>query len=233
MKKTLITIIMALCLSYIFGQRGENKNGCISINMGASVPIGEYALDEDKSGAGYAKTGAIFDLTFTYKFTKKIGMALMVRGQANSFNEEEQLKSLADPNYIITLKSTPWTTSSYLIGLYSEQKLVENLSLYSKVLLGLSNNTSPDLKLTVSDGIATGWIKQKPATAMSFGYLINLGLKYDFSKRMALLFNVDYFDTYASFKDVETTYSNLPPSDFNFEQQITTINVSLGLGVRF
>ncbi len=70
------------------------------------------------------------------------------------------------------------------------------------------------------------------ATATSFSYLFNAGMRFNTGKRIALILNADYSDYTPNFKNVQITSSEGTSQNGNVKQEIQTINISAGIAFR-
>jgi hypothetical protein len=236
-KNVMLTSILILLASIVFGQITEDRKGYIGISVGPAIPVGSFASkNTDNSKAGFASTGAIFDVSFAYKLKKNIGLAALLRGQYNPVN----VQPLADKmNGQISGASAytngdGWSSGGVMAGLYSAHPLNHKATfiLELKTLAGFMNTTSPQIDMTISSPEGSGWVKQHSATATSFAYLFNAGLRFNTGKRIAFTLNADYSDYMPNFKNVQMTSSAGSQESNNMTQGIQTINISAGIAFR-
>lgn len=236
-KNVMLTSILILVVSIVFGQITEDRKGYIGISVGPAIPVGGFASkNTDNSKAGLATTGAIFDVSFGYKLKKNIGIAALLRGQYNPVN----VQSLADKmNSQISgasayVKGDGWSSGGVMAGIYSTHPLNHKATIIFelKTLVGFMNTTSPQIDMTISSPEGSGWVKQHSATATSFSYLFNAGLRFNTGKRIAFILNADYTDYTPNFKNVQITSSQGTSQNENIKQEIQTINISAGIAFR-
>ena len=121
-----------------------------------------------------------------------------------------------------------------MAGIYSTHPLNHKATIIFelKTLVGFMNTTSPQIDMTISSPEGSGWVKQHSATATSFSYLFNAGLRFNTGKRIAFILNADYSDYTPNFKNVQITSSQGTSQNENIKQEIQTINISAGIAFR-
>lgn len=236
-KNIMLTGISIFIASIVFGQITEDRRGYIGVSVGPSIPIGGFASQNtNNSKAGLATTGAIFDVSFAYKLKKNWGLAALLRGQYNPIN----VKPVADqansqmPGARAYVNGDGWSSGGLMGGVYSAYPLNQKATVIFefKTLVGFMNTTSPQMDMTISSSEGSGWVKQHSATATSFSYLFNAGMRFNAGKRIAFILNADYCDYTPSFKNVQTT-SSIGAHDSNtLQQNIQTINIGAGIAFR-
>lgn len=236
-KNVMLTSILILLASIVFGQITEDRKGYIGISVGPAIPVGSFASrNTDNSKAGFASTGAIFDVSFAYKLKKNIGLAALLRGQYNPVNVQplaDKMNSQISGASAYT-NGNGWSSGGVMAGLYSAHPLNHKATfiLELKTLAGFMNTTSPQIDMTISSPEGSGWVKQHSATATSFAYLFNAGLRFNTGKRIAFTLNADYSDYMLNFKNVQMTSSAGTQESNNMTQDIHTINISAGIVFR-
>ena len=236
-KNTILTTLMVLLVSIGFGQITEDSKGYISISAGPAIPIGGFAgKNINGSNIGLANTGALFDVGFAYKLKKNIGLAALLRGQYNPVNVQPMADGM---NSQISgarayVNGGGWSSGGVMAGLYSAYPLNHNATfiLELKTLAGFMNTTSPQIDMTISSPEGSAWLKQHSATATSFAYLINAGLRFNTGKRIAFILNADYSDYTPNFKNVQMTTSIGTQQSNSMKQDIQTININAGIAFR-
>lgn len=227
MKKVFVLLAV---LSMISASSFSQDKGYFAVNIGPSIATGDFASTDNKEGAGFAKGGAIFDLTFAYEVAPNFGLMAMLRGQANTVDAQALADEFAKQNPLLsgTVEATSWGLGGLMIGAYGSLPLSNKVFFQPRAMIGFMSATSPEVKYTVSGG----WIKQSSQTAGSMGYLVGAGFKFDVAKRLCLLTGIEYSGTKVNFKDVETTTSFGEMQNDSFDQTIGAVNISLGIGVR-
>lgn len=234
MKKALFSTLLVIAMFWQL--HAQDQNGYIGISLGPSFPTGGFAKqDPDEKDAGWAKTGAIFDISFAYKFgNSNFGVAALLRGQANPMDAEAIADELAGqiPGVLITVTTTNWQIGGLMLGGYGSFPISEKASFDTKALIGFMSTTAPEITTTATSTYGSEWVKQSSKTASSFGYLLGAGFRFDLGKKLSFLTQVDYMGTKPEFKDVETTSSMGDYEKNDYTQKIQTVNLSVGLALK-
>ena len=257
MKKYLVHLLAGLLMA---SASYAQTNSTLSISVGAASPYGDFGSTDIKNPlSGAAKLGATLDISYAYKITKILGITGLVRTQMNATNTDvlaNELKTQAGDNR--KMESTSWLSGSALVGWTFGIPITENFSIETRAMMGYSRIASP--KVTISND--SGYTFTHTSSTGAFSYLLGGGLKYNLSERLCVMANVDYFNAYAEFREVDVTITgpadpllpstqtgfafidNLPLdkldkrklSDLekrNFVQSVETLNVTVGVGLRF
>jgi hypothetical protein len=217
-------------------QATGEKKGYLAVLAGPSTPINDLASkDPENKGAGFAKSGAIFDLSFSYRFGKNFGMATSIRGQSYLVDAQamaDELVKSAPSGSLVSVESKAWSIGGFLLGGYGSFPISGRFSFDTKLMLGFLSATSPELTIKISGPFGSGTGTQKSASSATFAYMAGAGIRYDAGKSVCLLANLDYLGAKPEFTNVESTFSNAPPQKNTFSQQIGAINVGFGIGLR-
>lgn len=233
MKKNSMLWILILLLGVVNETVAQSK-GYVGFSLGAAIPAGDFASsDANSDKAGFAVTGASFDVSVAYKFDRNFGLAVMLRGQANGVDAQKLADAIAEETGVsnsVTVKS--WNTGSLMLGLHSSVDLIEKLSFEANAVIGYANCTSPEIKVTYLSAGNDLYVRQKSAVALSFAYLVGAGFKWDIAPKTCLLLKLDYMAAKPQFKDVEVFNSYFGYDEVDFKQQISTVSASIGVGLR-
>ncbi len=232
MKNFLITLAIALLTS---SNSFSQDKGYIGISLGPSIPIGEYASrDASNKSAGWATTGAIFDISFAYKLGQNFGVTGLLRGQANGIDNDayaSELSNQAGGNW--TVDSKAWSIGGFMFGAYGSFPISDKVSFDTRAMIGFLSATSPELNVTLNGSGGLAWFKQSSVSATSFSYLIGGGFKFDVGNKICLLANLDYLGAKPEFRYVEVTSSaGGAPQKSTFSQGFGSINFGFGIGLR-
>lgn len=227
----ILTISMLTTSTNCYSQ----DKGYIGVSFGPSIPIGDFASrDASNKSAGWATTGAIFDITFAYKLGTNFGLTGMLRGQANGLDNDAFANELAKQsggNW--TVNSKAWSIGGLMFGGYGSFPISDKVSFDTRALIGFLSATSPEFNITLNGSGGAGWIKQSSVSASSFSYLIGCGFKFDVANKICLLANLDYLGSKPEFRDVEVTSSvGGAPQKSTFSQGFGSINFGVGIGLR-
>ncbi|MBS1533962.1 MAG: hypothetical protein JST78_02710 [Bacteroidetes bacterium] len=212
----------------------QNK-GYVAISIGPSIPIGDFASkDGANDSAGFAKTGAIFDISFAYKLGKNLGISALLRGQSNSFDNSAFASELAKQvGGSWTVDSESWKIGGLMVGGYGSYPISSKVSFDLKAMIGFLRASSPELFVTLDGSGGSVWVKQESKSATSFSYLISTGFKFDVGKKIYLLTNLDYLGSKPEFSNVVVTNSSgSNPTKNTWSQNFGTLNLGIGVGLK-
>lgn len=225
-------LIILLFISFNIATNCQAQdNGYISISLGPSIPIGSFGSSED----GLAKIGAIFDISFAYKFGGgKFGILTMLRGQANPLDVQFLADEIAYqiPGIYWTVKSSGWGIGGLMVGGYGSLPISEKVSIEPRSMLGFLSTTLSEITITGSSQGSYVWVKQGSASATSVAYLVGLGIKFDIGRKLCLLTNLDFMSSKPRFVNVETTTSLGTLERDTWQQSVETINIGVGLALK-
>ena len=223
--------LLVILLSFVTYSNAQDK-GYIGLSVGPSFPMGDYGSSSfNNADAGLAQTGLMLDLSFGYKLGNNFGIAALLRTQANPI-DEDVFDVFSFPGISMTVKTEPWGIVNFLFGGYATVPIGEvKVNFDARALLGFAGATSPELDMTISDGVTSEWVRQSSETSTSFAYLFGAGFRFNVGSKICLLTNIDYSSTSAEF-DVTTTSSAGESETGSIEQTLSTVNLSVGVGIR-
>ncbi len=230
-KLSLLTVLILLCACTF----AQNKS-TISLSIGTTTPMGDFASkDLDKTGAGFANGGLLFDLKYSYKINNHFGITAMLRRQNSPIDAQAYADEAAKlfSSGTVTINSTSWKIGGYMGGFNGNYPINDIFTLQGRALIGFLTAESPELKFTLTDAGFTYWAKQNAATSSSFAYLFGAGLETKLSEKFVFLTNIDYLGASPEFVGVETTNSLGELSTDTYSQDFATITYSIGLGYKF
>lgn len=147
-KLTVLLVFSVLSISSSFSQ---NKSYSISISYGASIPIYHFSSKDvdlyhlttnGKDGPGYANTGKMLDVSFTYKKTESlIGLSALYRNQQNSVDVGTLKNQLTEEfaNSSITVDCRDWTVNTIMLGGYGDIRIINKINLNFRLMFGSCN----------------------------------------------------------------------------------------------
>jgi len=241
--KTLLFVSIILIISSnLFSQVVEKKSlndkkGFIGICLGPSMPTGKFASsDLNDSLAGFANTGAIFELNIGYRLGKNLGIAVALRGQSNPFDETTISNSFLFTGYNFDIDADNWGIGGFLAGLYTTVPTSATLktSFDARFLVGFVNASTPRLRITLTDPLipATVWSEQNSVSGSAFGILFGAGFRFNVSESISIITNADFFIAEPEFNDIKVTSSAGDVTYFDLNQSMTTFNLTAGIGFR-
>ncbi len=238
--KLIAVIILILVTSDSYSQVTQKKSltdrkGFIGLSVGPSFATGKFgSSDLQDSLAGFATTGAIFEINFGYRLGKNLGIAVALRGQSNPFDKAAVTNSLLFTGLSIDMEADNWGLGGLLGGLYLSVPTSASLksSFDARVLIGAVSASSPRIKFTITDLGITAWSEQNSVNASAFGLLIGGGFRFNVSENVSILTNADFFTAKPEFKDIRVVSSDGDVSYFDLSQSMTTFNLSAGIALR-
>ncbi len=269
-------LISPLIKSY---SQNIQDQGYVSLSGGPSVPVGGYGnRNLSNNNAGFASFGDNINLSYSRLLHNRFGIAaelfgslnpLNVKAMENAFSQQQFNESAIfgsngqssppPPNYVNypywEFQKKSWLSFSAFLGGYGEIPLTKkpNITLTAKALAGAVYLISPKLTGAGINDTSLIEINQAKASAFGFAYSLNGGIKYDFSKKFCLLFNIEYIGTTTiTFKNVRETILiangivipglNLVPGNYdsisvataigNEKQKISLLNFNLGVAFK-
>jgi len=235
---TISFLSLMLCIG--LGAKAQEGDVPVSLGAGISIPTGEYAnTDFDDEASGFARPGGNFNITFGYRFNEYISLTGMLNGSVNRYDyikvqewfTEQFAQALPDTRWVVESKS--WGTGGLIAGPTASLPLVTNkLFLEGRVLGGFLYAYSPAVYVTGKEtGEEDKELNIEQSTALSWMLDAGAGFRYQRTRKQYFLLMADYVYAEPYFRDVQTTGTNFEVlREDAFRQQITTINISIGIG---
>jgi hypothetical protein len=210
--------------------------GYIAVSVGPSIPTGDFASkDMGNESAGFANTGAIFDISFGYKIGKNFGVSALLRGQANNADAQaisDEMAKRLTPGINNTVSAGSWGVGGLLVGGYASFPIIKQLSFESRLMTGFVSATSPGMTINLSSQSSSAWVKQSSSSGIGLAYLAGIGIKYDVASRVCLISNIDFLGSNLQFDDVELTNSLGAVEKNSYTQTFGAVNIGFGVGYR-
>lgn len=234
MKQTILILIILLTITV--QSEAQDKKGYISLSLGPSFPIGDFSSkDIDNGKAGFAATGGLLEISFAYKLGEgNFGITALLRDQVNLFDNQSFVNEFTSkfPTTYWTVEGDGWGMGAFLFGGYGSFPFAKKASFDTRLMLGVSVATSPEITITETEKGKTTWLNQSSASTSAFTYLIGAGFKYEIGKRLCLLTNLDYLGAKPEFSSVQYLSSDGSMEWNTFSQKIGTINLSAGIALK-
>jgi len=237
-KLILIILFIFFSLSLVFAQ-SYNRN-YVGLAIGPSFPNGDFVkTDLYDSTSGWAKTGVALAFSYAHRFTHNFGLIVMITYSGNSFNGLAYGDALmqSDTNYSVSVESAAnWSGGGIMIGPYFRFPLGDKLSWDFRGLFGFYGSNSPQLTVRATKNNTdppekSEYFRQR-SNAYSYVYSFGTGFKYRLSKYYVLLF-VDYLKSPLKFDNASGWDWNNEPYQTKFTQEISYVDVTIGLGYFF
>lgn len=228
-KKLLVSICFCLFCMLGFSQTLVKKSS-IYIQFGPSFPIGDFGKDDRNNyESGYAETGFLGDVNYTFKLTKNFGFLADVRGRMyrQSLND--------DSDNSLKYKYGKWKFLGATAGFLQCVVLSKNdkLNLEFRETAGLQFNQSPEINVVVGGVFGSPQTYKTPSySATSFSYVLGLGFNYRVTDKLKLRLFADYNGANVNF-DQPFKVTNDPEymRKQSLRQKVNSVDAGLGLGI--
>ncbi|HEY9116161.1 MAG TPA: hypothetical protein VIN10_15795 [Bacteroidales bacterium] len=238
MKYTILLLILLFSSILLFSQKSAKQY--VGLAIGPSFPVGNYSeTNISDSTSGFAKTGIALEFTYSYRLTQNLGFQAIINYGSNGLDYKSYQSQLeeAHPGYTAVVEvSRNWSSGGIMVGPFLTLPISNQLSWDVKGLFGVYNAYSPGFIIYASDSLNLAappdeFIRQS-ANAISYGYLISTGFKYKLSNYYLLLF-ADYISSPLKFNNASGWDWNSEPYKASFNQDISFVTITLGLGYFF
>ncbi len=232
--KAFIAVIFLFSVTQ-FNSFAQDK-GYLALSLGPSFPVGNFGSNDlNNEKAGLAKLGTITDFSFAYRFGKNIGLAAMLRWQSNGINTDALLTEAKNIDPTITWKVTSenWKLNGILAGIYSSFPVGTSSTCFEvRTMIGYMSATLPQYSLSGTYNGVTLISKVNSQSTSTVAFLLGAGFRLSAGKKVSILMNVDYSVATAEFIHVSNTTNFGSSSNFDFKQEMKTVNMGFGIGLR-
>jgi len=216
----------------------------MSLSMGASIPVGDFADTVDLYKSGFAGTNFVLNFDGAYFFLPYLGLGGTFSFGSNYGGGEELQKLIIEeipskfPELSIPFDTVcnigQWNYVNLMVG-PQISVLLNNIALDFKALAGLSFITSPEREVTLqlTDGEFTSSQENRQ---LNFGYILGSGFRFGVGRSTAIRLSADYFHSKSSFEiknayQTNGTHDDLPGDEYKLA--INSIHVALGIAYNF
>ncbi len=241
MKRIMVFVVFCFFIFTGFGQ-----NGFMSLSMGTSVPVGDFAKSENLYKNGFAGTNFVLNFDGAYFFTTYLGIGGTFSFGSNYGGGEDLQNPIAEeipskfpelsipfePEYNFNLGQ--WNYVNLMAG---PQILVplNNIGLDFKALGGLSFITSPvrEVTLQLTDGEFTSSQENRQ---LNFGFILGSGLRFGLGRSYGIRLSMDYFYSKTSLEILNAYQTGSTPVDLpndKYDLAITSVHAALGITYNF
>ena len=238
-----ITVFIVFCF-FVF--TGFGQNGFMSLSMGASIPVGDFADTVDLYKNGFAGTNFVLNFDGAYFFLPYLGLGGTFSFGSNYGGGEDlqnkikkeislkfpELSVPFEPEYNFNIGQ--WNYVNLMVG-PQISILLNNIGLDFKVLGGLSFITSPDREVTLqlTNGEFSSYQENRQ---LNFGYILGSGFRFGVGRSTAIRLSADYFYSKSSFEiknayQTNGTHGDLPSDEYKLA--ITSVHAALGITYNF
>lgn len=212
----------------------STKRQYVGLAIGPSFPSGDFAATNlNDSTSGWAKTGVAINLNYSYRFTHNIGVYVIGIFNSNKFDNIKYKDALGTGHQDTTfsVESTRnWSGGGLLIGPYLRIPLSDNFSWDIRGAFGFYSGYSP--KLTIRSSASEEAYYRETGSAFGYAYSFGTGFKFKLANYYVLLFG-DYLTTPLKFNNVSGWDWDQEPYTAKFKQNISYVNVTIGIGYYF
>jgi opacity protein-like surface antigen len=244
MKKTALFWILWLPALVCSAQRYTQEEfflakGCVDIQTGISIPVGDFVLSNNTLPAGYAQNGYHIKVNFNYDVLPYLGFALQYQYMQNPFNAGDLLSDIQQTQTSVKYNSyisDPWKLQGLSLGVYYPFKATKT-TVDIHVMGGLFSGTLPESEenVTVPSANVTYNFKQIENQSSNFGYQAGIKVRYQLYKALIVSSAIEYTQTKIKFEhiDVIETSTRQAVRVPDYTQQFQIFNLSIGLGMQF
>ncbi len=240
MKKLFSPILVLILLLYLIPSAQSQYNEVyVSLGGGASVPMADYAAtDFSDEASGFALVGGNFFINFGYRFNEYFSISGLLNGCVNRYDyaalqdwlTQEYATALPDTRWIVETKS--WGLGGILVGPVGSLPIITNkFFLDVRLLGGFLYVYSPAIYVTGKEtGEEDKFINIEQSSAPSWALDAGAGFRYNRTRNQYFILNADYMVSNAQYSNVAINTNFGHNRDNSYSQQISTINISLGIG---
>jgi len=225
--KKIILILFTIGI-YVTVQ-SQTKPHFISVNIGASVPMGDYgSTDGNDESSGFATTGANFAIEGAGFINPTVGFGGYLGGNAHNIDEPAFISELNSSIGISgsTLTADPYGVSNYMAGIYLSVPATDIVFFRFKVLGGMFMARSPEMTITMTNDFnETFVLNMTESTGSKFAALFGASALFKVSSRIGIAANFEYTGA-----EVEFEY-NTGMDIVTFKQKFTILNITAGLNI--
>jgi hypothetical protein len=223
MKKIVLALLPFFVLVQTQAQDlAEKKNipakNYLSLQLGPSLPTGDFARkDINSDEAGFAKTGLTVDLNYLYSFNENIGLTASAFFNINSL----AIKKIRELTGVSTLKTDHWQSIGLVVGPAFSYAFSDKVRGDIKIMGGITSANSPDIR-------TNGFLLADEDWVTAALFQTGCGIRVDLGKQAFFASNLDFRYINPRF---EITLSS--GGQEVRRQQMSTLNLTCGVGVRF
>ena len=235
-----IVLVLAIL---IFGMYGHTQDSFLSISMGASIPLNDYATTDKILVSGYAGTNFVLNFDASYILVPFFGIGGTFSFGSN-YTEANALKNQVvdifrelyptfpipeDSEVEVTLG--PWRYVNLMVGPQLSFPIAI-MQLDLRALGGVSFVMPPDrdLSVTTPDG---DYISSQTGQLVNFGYLIGGGIRFGMRGATSIRIAADYFHSKPSLEVKNEFLRDNIIEKQKYDMDLNTLHVTVGLAFNF
>jgi len=225
MKRISILLVLTIISAQSFGQW---RNDYLGIGIGAAVPVGAFGATNSNyyNKAGYATTGASFNVNYYHRFDDWFGLAVSSFSASNSVNTGR----LLDVTQYAGMDVNRYSNANCLLvgGILKKR----DFPLYAKAQIGIGEVQTAEFRFYDYGGYEQqAFLQSDPA--FGFAYSLGVGGLFPLRHGWALTLSADYVSCLA--KPTVTTLDNggVEYNNPALSYGQNFVNLQVGLGYTF
>ena len=223
MKKIVLLLLPFFTLTQVKAQETEKKSTpsakhYLSLQLGPALSTGDFARkDIDNEQAGFAKTGFALDLNYTYQVNENIGLAASAFYTINSL----AIKKIRELTGVSTLKTDHWQSIGLVVGPAFSYPVSDKVKTDLRIMGGITSANSPDIR-------TNGFLLADEDWVTAALFQTGVGVRVDLGKHA-------FFASHLDFRYINPRFEITMSSGEQEirRQQLSTLNLTCGVGVRF
>ena len=206
----------------------------LSTTVGAAKPIDFFGSKvSNLTTSGLANTGYALGFNVIYKVSKPFGLKLNYHYQNNAIDEDLLQKEIrtSSPGSGLIVSSGAWRVFGFFGGIHISTPLIRDGKYFLdfEMMGGYPNCYTPEISYSYKN-VPTSTRQSSKTRALAISP--QLGLRYYATENLALSIGVNYFLLKPTFNEVLTTYSNGVKKTDKITQEISSINVQVGISLK-
>lgn len=234
MRRTLLILALATAIF----SNGQAQRNYFALSFGASIPSGEYAKKSLLEDGGFAQQGFVVEFSGAYIFDYYLGVA----GTATFSNNPPDRTAYGDDirnlfpgslpeDVTVNINMGNWQYANIMVGPMFTLP-VWKLNFDLRTVVGLSFLLSPPQELYATDG-TDELFESRSGQTVNFAYMLGTGIRFNVNDSYAIRLSADYFRSKPSFGIDEDSLTGILTGKTNYEMNIGTVNINIGLAYRF
>lgn len=227
----------------IFGMYGHTQDSFLSISMGASIPLSDYAATDKILESGYAGTNFVlnFDAAYiivpffgfggTFSFGSNYTEAGALEDQVIDIFRELYPTFPIPEDSEVNVTLGPWRYVNLMVGPQLSFPLAF-MQLDLRALGGVSFVMPPDrdLSVTTPDG---DYMSSQKGQLVNFGYLIGGGIRFGMRGATSIRIAADYYHSKPTLEIKNEFLGDNTIENQKYDLDLTTLHVTVGLAFNF
>ena len=199
----------------------------LAFNAGPSIPVGAFSSSSmDNMNAGFATTGYYLNLTYGRQFQQNTSLVISALYNWNSIKQGGVTFKDETSNQAITLNMDHWQFYGIAAGPMVSFNLGKKVYTDIKVMIGAVNANSPKMSYEGMNITKENW-------NMAAMYQGAVAVRVEAGKNIFLAAGADYLYLRPTFKyDFSDVIAEQIRSE-KFQQKMSVVNITAGVGYRF